>query len=426
MKEAPILHPKQEEFINSTKRYKLLNWGRRSGKTFAVGYEILIALVSKNNALVSYYAPTRDDARNIAWEDFKDLLEPITIKTNESLLEIEVQTNKGGKSLLRLAGWEAVKNRDKGRGVENDLVVLDECAFFPMFKEKFEKVIEPTLLTSKGRLIITSTPNGFNHFYELYNKAMQDDEWFVSHCTSYDNPFNDPVELEKLKEKKDPDVLAQEYLADFRRVQGLVYKSFDHERHITNEKLDPYNLVLTVGCVDFGFTNPAAMLTIQKDRSGNYWISNEFYETQKTTPELIQQMHSRKCEAWYPDPAEPDRIEEMRRANLTVREVSKDVKAGIDTVQTLFRENRIKIDKSCTNLLFELNNYRWREAGNSSIDLNEPELPIKEHDHLLDAMRYALHMMETVGKGSEKIKNFYEGLKKNHMPQPNRVTGAPS
>ena len=426
------LHQKQSEFINSTKRYKLLNWGRRSGKTFAVGYEIFIALWEKDSALVSYYAPTRDDARNISWEDYKDLLADITIKTNESLLEVEVKNKYWGEegykgtSLLRLAGWEAVKNRDKGRGVENDLVVLDEAAFFPMFKEKFEKVIEPTLLTSKGRLIVTSTPNGFNHFYELFMRARDDDEWFVSHCTSYDNPFNDPEELEKLKAKKEPDAFAQEYMADFRRVQGLVYKSFDHERHITDKVVEGYDIATSVGAVDFGFTNPSAMITIVKCRDNHFYIYDEYYETGKVQDELIQVMQSRKLEAWYPDPAEPDRIEMMRRAGLTVKEVSKDIKAGVNTVQQLFRENRLHIHQDCKNLIFELNNYRWREQGTSSIDMNEPELPIKENDHLLDALRYALHMMETVGKGNERVAQFYTNLANSQVPHPKSVAGTPS
>lgn len=389
------LHQKQSDFINAPHRYKLLNWGRRSGKTHAVGYEIYITLWTVDNAIVSYYAPTRDDARSIAWEAYKDLLRDITTKTNESLLEIETTNKHGTKSLLRLAGWEAVKNRDKGRGVENDLVVLDEAAFFPMFQEKFDKVIEPTLLTSKGRLIITSTPNGFNHFYALAQKAQKDKDWYYSHATSYDNPHNDPEELDRLRAQKTEDSFAQEYLADFRKVEGLVYKEFEQERHYLAKLPEGVreNAAAIRGCIDFGFTNPTAMYSILRDRDANYYIFDEYQETGKVQDELNQLMLSRRVESWYPDPAEPDRIAMMRRSGLRVNEVSKDVTAGINTVQTLLRQNRLFV-VNCPQLLFEFNFYRWREKSASGVDQNAPEEPIKEHDHGLDAIRYALHMWE--------------------------------
>jgi phage terminase large subunit len=352
-----------------------------------------------DNALVSYYAPTRDDARSIAWEAYKELLRDITIKTNESLLEIETTNKHGTKSLLRLAGWEAVKNRDKGRGVENDLVVLDEAAFFPMFQEKFDKVIEPTLLTSKGRLIITSTPNGFNHFYALAQKAQQDKDWYYSHATSYDNPHNDPAELDRLREQKTEDSFAQEYLADFRKVEGLVYKEFDQTRHYLTKLPDGVidNSVGIRGCIDFGFTNPTAMYSILRDRDATYYIFDEYQETGKVQDELNALMLSRRLESWYPDPAEPDRIAMMRRSGLRVNEVSKDVTAGINTVQTLLRQNRLFI-VNCPQLLFEINYYRWREKTASGMNQNAPEEPIKEHDHGLDAVRYALHMWEATSQ----------------------------
>lgn len=384
------LHQKQSEFIKSTKRFKLLNWGRRSGKTFAVGYEIFIALWEKDNALVSYYAPTRDDARSIAWEDFKDLLKDITTKTNESLLEIETQNKHGGKSLLRLAGWEAVKNRDKGRGVENDLVVLDEAAFFPMFQEKFDKVIEPTLLTSKGRLIITSTPNGFNHFYDLASKAQTDDEWFFSHATSYDNPHNDPDELNRLKEKKTEDAFAQEYLADFRKVEGLVYKEFDRARHVVLNP--PMAFTRQFAAVDFGWTNPAAILKIGVDKDDNYYILDEWYEPEKETEEISDMIATYDPEYVYPDPAEPDRIALLRKRGHKIKEVSKDTKAGIGTVNALLKQNRLFIMSHCHNTIFEIEGYKYKEKLD---DKNAPEEPVKLNDHCMDAMRYALHMEES-------------------------------
>ncbi len=421
-----ILHQKQSEFVSSRKRYKLLNWGRRSGKTFAIGYDVYPDLWNTDDARVAYYAPNRDDARDIAWEEFKEVFKEITLNANETLLELRVQNKhygkegKKGTSLLKLYGWEAVKNSDKGRGVENNVVVLDEAAFYPQFKEKFEKVIEPTLLTSKGRLVVTSTPNGFNHFHAMAQHAQRSDEWFYSHATSYDNPHNDPAELEKLKSEKPEDSFSQEYLADFRRISGLVYKEFDPNRHVLdrlperitladNPRILNTSRVERRGCLDFGFKNPAAMYTILKDNEGTYYITDELYETGKLHEELADLAVARGVREWYPDPADAEGCAHLRRKGLQVKEVSKDIKAGIQTVQSLFKQNRLFI-VGCPNLVFELNQYRYREQGKSRVDLNEPELPVKEHDHGLDASRYCLHMWETVGGADSSLDDYYASI----------------
>jgi hypothetical protein len=99
----------------------------------------------------------------------------------------------------------------------------------------------------------------------------------------------------------------------------------------------------------------------------------------------------------------------LRRKGLTVKEVSKDIKAGIQTVQSLFKQNRLFI-VNCPNLVFELNQYRYRDQSKSRIDLNEQELPVKEHDHGLDATRYGLHMWETVGGNDSSLDDYYSSL----------------
>jgi len=388
------LHIKQSEVIKSDKRFKLLNWGRRAGKTSCLAYEAFIDLYNKDKALVSYYAPTTTDARDIAWEIFKETLGKTIIKTNEVLLEIKVRNKFGGESTLRLAGWEAVKNRDKGRGVENDLVILDEVAFYPQFKEKFEKVIEPTLLTSKGRLILTSTPNGFNHFYDSYNEAVNNPLWFVSHATSYDNPHNDPEELARLKKEKDQDVFAQEYLADFRKIQGLVYKDFNRERHV----FDPETVVINkrdeIAGIDWGYTNPLAMLRIFVDNDNNFFIYDEYYRTEKTTEEAIEFLGTWKPSSVYPDPAEPDRNVLLAKAGYYVKDVNKDIKSGIDKVISLFRNNKIFVSKNCVELITELESYRYDEKLSK-------EIPVKESDHC-----FAPDTLIKTTKGYKKIKDM--------------------
>lgn len=95
-----------------------------------------------------------------------------------------------------------------------------------------------------------------------------------------------------------------------------------------------------------------------------------------------------RSNAVYADPAEPDRVEIARRLGLNCRDVSKDIEAGIDRVQELFKQRRIHIHPSCKNLILELETYAYPEK---KPDQNEKETPIKENDHAMDALRYALY-----------------------------------
>ena len=118
---------------------------------------------------------------------------------------------------------------------------------------------------------------------------------------------------------------------------------------------------------------------------------SEYYKSHKSTPELIEYSLSLRGNKYYPDPAEPDRIEELRRAGLNVREVSKEIEAGISAVQELLKTNRLHIHSSCVNLINEFETYRYDDK---KPDKNAPEIPIKEHDHALDSIRYALYMQQ--------------------------------
>lgn len=394
------LHNKQKEVINSDARFKVLNWGRRSGKTTVISYEAMITLMGKDNSRVAYYAPTFSDAREIAWEIFKKTLHGVIVHTNESLLEMTIKNQHGGTSKLVLQGWESVKNRDKGRGVENDLVILDECAFYPAFRIKYDQVIEPTLLTSNGRAIFTSTPNGFNHFYQLSNDAQRSDNWFYSHATSYDNSFNTKEELERLKKEKPEDSFAQEYLADFRKQSGLVFKEFSRQGHVYTD-IEKGHIVKTMVGVDFGFTNPCGIVKVQKNFDRQYFITDEYYQIGKTDIQISQMARVMGAELYYPDPENPGGIQELKNQDLNVRDVYKgknSVVRGIQIMRELFLQGRIMIHSSCKNLIEEIEGYHYPPEA---LEKNNEERPVKEADHLIDSLRYCIMMEEEYGSNMD-------------------------
>ena len=188
----------------------------------------------------------------------------------------------------------------------------------------------------------------------------------------------------------------------------MVYKEFKRELHLTEQK--PRTIVKTIVGIDFGHTNPAAVIPIEIDADNHYWIQDEWYKTQQTTEQIAQIALSYKSRECYADPAEPDRIQTLNRLGLNCREVSKDIVAGIDKVKELFKQGRIHINPKCVNLIWELETYHYPEK---KPEQNEKEVPVKENDHALDALRYCLYTINPITKRVQpkRERPNYDGVK---------------
>lgn len=386
------LHPAQSQIVSDTHRFRVVNSGRRFGKSTLVAYEMVGVGASQVDARVPYYAPTRDDARDIMWKMLQEAAGDLVVDKNEGRLELTIRNKFGGTSLLPLYGWEAVQERRKGVGVKNNHIFLDEVAKYRNFWEGWQEVLRPTLTDLRGGATFISTPIGFNHFYDLFNLESKDEDYKSFHFTTYDNPHIPPEEIEKAKKELTEDRFAQEYLADFRKSEGLVYKEFNRFRHVFKNNVREGTIVKVFGGVDFGYTNPCGVVTIKKDKWAVYWVTDEWYKTGQTDAQIADYVHALKWEECYPDPESPAAIQELKSRGVNVREVVKNkdsIKNGISTIRELFNTNRLRVHESCANLIWELETYSYPE---SRPDRNEEENPVKENDHALDALRYALSM----------------------------------
>lgn len=379
------LTPSQAIIAKDIHRFRVVNCGRRFGKTTLAVWEMVAKAVFGNNRQIAYIAPTYAQARDIAWAELKRICAPIASKINESRLEIEVKTTLGGTSTISLRGWESIETL---RGQRFHFIVIDEIASMRNWETNWQEVIRPTLTDFKGEALFISTPKGFNHFYKLYNLQSTDTDYKSFHFTSYDNPHLATEELDKAKQEMTEDRFAQEYLADFRKTEGLVYKEFDRERHLFD--FDPGNINEYIAGVDFGFTNPCAVIHIKKDYDNNYWVTGEWYVRGRTDEQIAEYIKSCKFNLVYPDPENPSAISLLNTKGIAVQEVVKDrgsVAVGINKVRDLLKRNKLKIHKDCTNLIWEIETYAYPEK---KTDRNEQENPIKENDHALDALRYAI------------------------------------
>ena len=412
-----ILTPAQSKIASDTTRFRVVNCGRRFGKTTLAVLEMVAKAVYGKDRNICYIAPTYQQARDIAWQELKKICEPVANKVNESRLEIIVNTVDKGTSTIMLRGWESIETL---RGQKFNFIVVDEIASMRNWSSNWQKVIRPTLTDYQGEALFISTPKGFNHFYDLYNLQNQDSDYKSFHFTSYDNPHLPVEELDKARKEVTEDRFAQEYLADFRKTEGLVYKEFNRDKHVYTDKV--FNTVDTLVGIDWGWHNPASVLKIQKDTDGNFYITNEWYKSEKSTDEIVEIAKSFRGNKYYPDPAEPDRIDIARKAGLNVREVSKDIEAGISAVQELFKTNRLFIHSSCVNTIWELEQYSYPEK---KPDKNESEAPIKENDHCMDAMRYVLFMQAKSPTGQAHIHYAQSSSPRNNLTPFQTVQGLP-
>ncbi len=389
-----ILTPAQAVIAKSNKRFRVINAGRRFGKTVLASEEIKGVALYKEARIV-YIAPTIQQARDIMWAQIRKELLPITKKANESRLELEVMNKDGKSSFIQLKGWEAIETL---RGQSFDFIVLDEVASMRNFWTGWNEVLSPTLIDRKGSCMFISTPKAFNHFYDLYNMQEKDSDYESFHFTTYDNP-NIPVEeIEREKLSKPENTFAQEYLGSFRKSEGLVYKEFRRDIHVYTDNNEPTNLIKYMAGIDFGFTNPTAIIACRKGHDNDYWIVSEWYKTQKTDEQIADVVLAHHFDEVYPDPESPSAIAELEKRGVYCREVVKNkdsIKNGINSIRALFLQNKIHIHSSCVNLINELETYSYPESREGR---NEEENPVKEHDHALDALRYMLYMDEPVNR----------------------------
>jgi PBSX family phage terminase large subunit len=213
------------------------------------------------------------------------------------------------------------------------------------------------------------------------------------HFTSYDNPFLPVDELDSAKHSLPPEAFAQEYMASFQKTQGLVYKEFSRDLHIYKELPQMLEGYKKVAGIDFGYTNPAAVLDIRTN-GDKFWVEGEWYKRERTDIQIAEYVAQMHFEAVYPDPESPGAIEELVRQRVNIREVVKgkdSIVNGIKKVKELLLSGRLKINAKCVNLISEFEMYSYDDNDG---ELNQKEKPLKANDHALDALRYVVSMTQ--------------------------------
>jgi len=195
--------------------------------------------------------------------------------------------------------------------------------------------------------------------------------------------------------------------------EGVVYEGYN-----ANHLIDPFPIPSSwrrIRAIDFGFTNPFVCQWWAFDGDGRMYRYREIYRTNRIVEDhardIIRLSAGENIEATVSDHDREDR-ETLHRHGVRTVAANKAIKPGIEEVESRFRkagdgkprifflrdalverdeELLAKRQAICTEQEFALYVYPKGVDGRPI-----KEEPVKEHDHGMDAMRYAVRYRRIV------------------------------
>lgn len=196
-------------FHDRTERFAIGVAHRRCGKTVAcINDKVRRAILTdKDNYRAAYIAPYLKQAKDIAWTYLKDYSRPLWGRApNESELWVELLNG----ARIRIYGAD---NAEALRGGYLDDATLDEYA--DMAPSVWGSVIRPMLADRQGTATFIGTPKGKNAFWELFERAQADGDWFTFFLPASQTGILPQTELDAARLDMTPEQFEQEFECSF-------------------------------------------------------------------------------------------------------------------------------------------------------------------------------------------------------------------
>lgn len=311
----PSPYPWQAQFLEIDARLNpklsVLCVGRRAGKSFLA---CLWAILAKGGLLegghVCWLGPSEKTISEAkSW--VRAWLAPLIVPGNPG--NIGFNFSNGSRLDFHSIGPNAPLSV-RGRGYA--LCVCDEAAHIDNLRLTMDAAVKPALLLDGGRILMISTPSGYNEFRDYYQEAER--EGVAFHAPSSVNPTLKPAELEHLRRTTAPVMFEQEYLAAFVEMAGCLMR-----REYLIKAEPPESMISTCFGIDlalaqFDRSDYSALVVagISKDRK--LWILHA-RRWRKTWPETVALLADYN-KAWCPQIAV---CEQVAFQELAVRDLIK-------------------------------------------------------------------------------------------------------
>lgn len=379
----------------ATARINLWHGSVRSGKTIASLLRFLFAVrrAPASGLLLIVGRSLATIERNV----IEPLQDPLLFTDTAA----EVHHTRGATTAVihgrtvHLIGASDARSEGRLRGLTASVAYADEVTLLP---EPFFVQLLARLSVPGALLIGTTNPDGPRHWLKAQYLDREADLDLASwHFKLADNPALSPAYVAALSAEYTGLWRRRMILGEWVVAEGAIYDMYDEQRHVVDE-LPPMRRHW-LG-VDYGTSNPfSAVLLGLGDDDRLYAVGEWRHDSRAAHRQMTDAQYSRAVREWL---AEMDVVPEWTFVDPSAASYSTQLWAdghpgvaradnrvldGIRSVSNLLDADALLIHRSCEGLLAELPSYVWDDTAAARGE----DRPVKQTDHSLDALRYAVH-----------------------------------
>ncbi|HDV6062792.1 TPA: PBSX family phage terminase large subunit [Staphylococcus pseudintermedius] len=168
---------------------------------------------------------------------------------------------------------------------------------------------------------------------------------------------------------------------------GLVYQDFDKKIHtMTQDELKQIPMKQYFAGVDWGYEHHGVIVVFGMGYDDRFYLIEEHAKQHVFIEDWVRIAHDIKVRygdiPFYCDSARSEHVAKFDEEGINAIFADKRIMRGVELVAHYYKNNRIRIVyDACPRFASEIYNYAWD---------TKKDLPIKEYDDVMDAMRYAL------------------------------------
>lgn len=372
----------------------------RSGKTFCMSLSfVLWTFYAFREGDFGLCGKTIRSLRRNMVTPIIPLLKSLGFECEEKLSQNSLTVSYGKiKNRFYLFGGKDESSAALIQGVTLSGVLFDEVALMP--RSFVEQAMARCSVTG-SRFWFNCNPEHPEHWFylEWIQQAERKNALYL-HFTMEDNPsLSDKVR--RRYENLYSGVFYERFVRGrWIAVYGAVYPFMSDEAmyaDVPESGLSDF----TISC-DYGTVNPTSMGLWGRKNGVWYRICEYYFDSRKEGFQKTDEEHyaalkelagERTVRLVVADPSAASFIEVIRRhGEFRVQPAQNNVVNGIRRVSGALKDGRIKICRNCRDARREFQLYRWDSA-------RREDVPVKEHDHAMDDIRYFVTTAMDGGSG---------------------------